>query len=86
MKKSTQRNFVSGPDDIYFKVNPSQINFINRVMEGYEYLGVVTTINKSEGILVIRTTPDTAGEVSNILKNLSQDIEYITPSQMEEET
>ena len=77
MKNSSLRTFVDSPHDIYLRVQPSQINYINRIMEGYEYLGVVTTLSKTEGILVIRVTPDTVTEVRYILANLSLDIEYV---------
>jgi hypothetical protein len=46
-------------------------------MEGYEYLGVVTTVNSSEGIIAIRVTPDTVNDVRTILANLPIDFEYI---------
>jgi hypothetical protein len=46
-------------------------------MEGYEYLGVVTTLSKTEGILVVRVTPDTVEEVRIILANLKIDVEYV---------
>ena len=42
---------------IYVRVAPKDINYINRIMEGYEYLGVVTTVKKPEGLLIIRVTP-----------------------------
>lgn len=48
-------------------------------MEGYEYLGVVTTVDRSGGIVAIRVTPDTGCEVRTILANLSIPIEYIPP-------
>lgn len=58
------------PDQILIRVNPQAINYINRIMEGYEYLGVVTTVNREQGILMIRTTSDTYEEVKRILDNL----------------
>lgn len=62
---------------IYIQVDPRNINFVNRIMEGYEYLGVVSTLDHTEGILVIRATPDTAGEVREILAHLPIDVKYV---------
>ena len=31
-------------DELYIEVPPHMVNYINRIIEGYEYLGVLTTI------------------------------------------
>lgn len=62
--------------EIFLKVNKEDINYINRIMEGYEYLGVVSTIDKKEGIIVIRTTTDMYDEAKVILENLEIDFQY----------
>lgn len=64
-------------EKIYIQVDPHAINYVNRIMEGYEYLGVVSTVNKAEGILLIRVTPDTAEEVKEILNHLAVNITYL---------
>ena len=61
--------------EIFLKVNKEDINYINRIMEGYEYLGVVSTIDKKEGIIVIRTTTDMYDEAKVILENLEIDFQ-----------
>ena len=62
---------------IYIQLEPKYVNYINRIMEGYEYLGVVSTLNRKEGIVVIRTTPDTTKEVHEILAHLPIDVRYV---------
>ena len=63
---------------VKIKINPKDINFFNRIMEGYEYLGIVSTLNKKDGTVVVRTTPDTYDEVREIIDHLHLDnIEYI---------
>jgi hypothetical protein len=62
---------------IFIKAAPRDINYINRIMEGYEYLGLVSTLNAQEGRLVIRTTPDTFDDAKDILGHLSVPIEFI---------
>jgi len=54
---------------VFAVVDPKEINFLNRVMEGYEYLGVVTTIDR-QGLVLIRVTPDTFQDVIDILLTL----------------
>lgn len=63
--------------EIFLKVNKEDINYINRIMEGYEYLGVVSTIDKKEGIIVIRTTTDMYDEAKVILENLEIEFHYL---------
>jgi hypothetical protein len=46
-------------------------------MEGYEYLGVVTTLDRNEGIVAVRVTPDTENEAKKILANLPIKFEYL---------
>lgn len=62
---------------IYIQIEPKHVNYVNRIMEGYEYLGVVSTLDRTAGILVIRATPDTAHEVHEILANLPIEVRFI---------
>lgn len=67
-------------DSLYIKLHvPSSIDYLNRIMEGYEYLGVVTTIDKLKGVVCIRVTPDTYQEVKTILSHTNIMFEYIYP-------
>lgn len=45
-------------DWVYFQAPPSEMTFINRIIEGCDYLGFV------------RTTKDTAGETKEVLQSL----------------
>lgn len=64
-------------EEILLRVEQKDINFINQIMEGYEYLGVVTTLKKGSGLLRIRTTKDTKKDVLEILSNLPRNVEII---------
>lgn len=55
---------------VYFEVNPSDVNYVNRILEGYEYLGVLTTINTKRSTCVVNSTADTRDEVIDILTHL----------------
>ncbi len=64
-------------EEILIRTDVKYINYINQIMEGYEYLGVVTTVKDAVGVLRIRTTPDTYAEVREILENLPIVVEYV---------
>ena len=66
------RLFKGIPEDsyVYFKISPNHTNYVNRILEGYEYLGVMTTVNRAEGLCMVRSTPDTAPLVREILSSL----------------
>ena len=55
---------------VYLRVQPQDVNFVNRIFDGCEYLGVVTTLEPIGGLLVIRATPDTRLEALDILAHL----------------
>lgn len=57
-------------DWVYFQVPPSEMTFINRIIEGCDYLGVVTALDGKKGIGFVRTTQDTAGETIEVLQSL----------------
>jgi len=66
---------------IYIQIEPKYVNYVNRIMEGYEYLGVVSTLDRREGILQIRATPDTANEVRDILAHIPIELHYVERSE-----
>ncbi len=62
---------------LYIHVSVNKINFLNQIIEGYEYLGLLTTINKWEGIVAIYCTSDTRKEAEKILNTLPFYVEII---------
>lgn len=64
-------------EEVLIKIDLKDINLINRIMEGYEYLGVVTTVKDAQGVLRIRVTPDTYPEVLEVLSNLPVQFEFV---------
>ncbi len=57
------------PQYVYFQIDRSQTNYVNRILEGYEYVGVMTTVN-TEGLCMIRTTESTRELAKQILQSL----------------
>lgn len=59
---------------VYFHLEPKHTNYINRIIEGYEYLGVMTSIDVN-GRCMLRCTPSTRPLAIELLSSLS---DYVT--------
>ena len=59
-------------DELYIEVPPHMVNYINRIIEGYEDLGVLTTINAKRATCVVHTTKDTKEIAIAVLKSLTE--------------
>lgn len=51
-------------------VPTDKIGFVGWIFEGYEYIGLVSTIDHVTGEIVVRTTPDLYREAYDILINM----------------
>ena len=69
-------------DWVYFRVAPTDMTFVNRIIEGCGYLGVVTALDGKAGIGFVRTTADTAGETRDVLKDLPIPVEILSFDQV----
>ena len=67
---------------VYIEIPPEEVNYINRIIEGCGYLGVVTALDGKEGIGFVRTTADTAGETRDVLKDLPIPVEILSFEQV----
>lgn len=67
-------------DYVYFTLESCHINYVNRIIEGYEYLGVMTTLQKDmsgKNIMLIRTTKYTKNLTIEVLKSLDVEIDLL---------
>ena len=55
---------------VFFHLAPKHTNYINRIIEGYEYLGVMTSVDTS-GRCMLRCTPSTKPLAIEVLTSLS---------------
>lgn len=60
--------------DVYLRLAPKDLNYLVRILEGYEHLGVVTTVSRADGIVKVRATADTAPLVREIVTDLPIEI------------
>ncbi|HNX27862.1 MAG TPA: DUF4911 domain-containing protein [Syntrophomonadaceae bacterium] len=56
--------------DIKGRVAPEDIDMLTKIIEAYEHLGVVSTIDSKKGLIIIHGTADTVTELGIILANL----------------
>ena len=55
---------------VYIEIPPTEVNYINRIIEGYEYLGILTTLDPKRATCQINSTADTRNLVIDILTHL----------------
>jgi len=57
-------------NEIVARVSPDRIDMLTKLVEAYDNLGIVSTLDQTSGLVVIRVTADTWTEMLEILKNL----------------
>lgn len=55
---------------IHVKIPKKDITLLTKIIEGYDNLGVVSTIDARAGLAVIHLTPDTEGDLRRVLRGL----------------
>ncbi len=66
------------PDSVYIELDPHDVNFVNRILESYEYLGTLTTLDSSRALCCIHSTADTKEEVVELLGTLEVPIRIVS--------
>lgn len=56
---------------VYIEIPPEAVNYINRIIEGYEYLGILTTLDPKRATCQINSTADTRDIVIDVLMHLT---------------
>lgn len=59
------------------KVDRKEINMLSKIVEGLGHMGVVTTLDKVEGEVLIQTTKDCWDELKIALKYMPFEIEIL---------
>ncbi|MEN6460233.1 MAG: DUF4911 domain-containing protein [Syntrophomonas sp.] len=57
-------------NEIYAVVAPDKINMLGKLIESFDNLGILSTLDPIKGRVVIRVTPDTCPEVEKVLAHL----------------
>lgn len=56
---------------VYIEIPPEAVNYINRIIAGYEYLGILTTLDPKRATCQINSTADTRDIVIDVLTHLT---------------
>ena len=56
--------------EITARVNPENIDMLTKIIEAYDNLGIVSTLDRNQGLVIIRGTEDTCPELEEILGHL----------------
>ena len=64
-------------ETVKLKVNPADISFVNWIIEGYEHIGVVSTLDRENGIIIIRSTKDMMEDLLQIVDNFTFPVTFI---------
>ncbi len=64
-------------EHVYISLDPADTNAVNRIIEGYEYVGVVTTV--VPGVAVVQTTASTRPLALEIFRTLPEVKEILNP-------
>lgn len=74
-------------DAVYIALDPHDVNYVNRILEGYEYLGVLTTLDPRRALCCIHATADTREEVIALLTDLTglkRPVEFLNAEEIAE--
>ena len=63
---------------VYIEISPHDVNYVNRILEGYEYLGVLTTLDVKRATCVIRSTADTRADVVALMEGLDVPVKILS--------
>lgn len=62
---------------IYAQVEPERIADVNWIMEGYEHLAMVSTVDGTSGLIKFYATPDTYFDTLYIIENMPFKVDVI---------
>lgn len=62
---------------IYAQVEPERIADVNWIMEGYEHLAMVSTVDGTSGLIKFYATPDTYFDTLVIIENMPFKVDVI---------
>ncbi len=71
---------------IFLRLPPEHIGYLKFLIEGYEGLAIVRTLEPEHGSIVVLALPDTHAEVIKLLQSLSDKLKLIftdTPDNLE---
>ena len=67
---SEQSNLV----DTYYRIAPERFHYLKFILEGYDNLAVLSMISSQSGVVRVKCSFESLGELLELLAALSQDL------------
>ena len=61
---------------VYLRINPAEIVVLKNILEGYDFLGLLRTLNQDRGEVVVLTVDDTVKELMALLASLQAELGF----------
>ncbi|MCP4371907.1 MAG: DUF4911 domain-containing protein [Deltaproteobacteria bacterium] len=58
----------------YYRIDRREISFLKFILEAYDGLAILTTVDSKKGIVVINIAPGCEADVKMILQDLKQNV------------
>jgi len=59
---------------LHLKISPERIHYLKFILEGYDNLAILSTINARQGLVKIRYTPENEKDLRYLLAVIASDI------------
>ena len=59
---------------LQFKISPDRIHYLKFILEGYDSLAVLSTLDARQGLVEIRYPPEVKGDLEVLLTEIASDI------------
>ncbi|MEN8256545.1 MAG: DUF4911 domain-containing protein [Thermodesulfobacteriota bacterium] len=56
---------------LYLRINRSRIHFLKFILEAYDGLAILSVVDARNGIVLIRFSPESGGEITALLSALA---------------
>jgi hypothetical protein len=59
---------------LHLKISPDRIHYLKFILEGYDNLAILSTVNARQGLVEIRYPPDNEKDLRYLLTEITSDI------------
>ncbi len=66
-------------DELRLQISPDRIYFLKFILEAYDNLGLLSTIDQQSGTVLVRYPSCLAGEIKELLASLAQQLQTPRP-------
>ena len=62
--------------ELYLRIRPEKISWLKFILEGYDGLAVLSTVNAKSGLVKIWATAEQAGQVIDLLDSVCSQVSF----------